>query len=73
MAATPGTGKYHGMTGALKVQMPDGKRFLIGSGLSDAMRRHPPAIGTLVTYRYQALTQAGVPRFARYLRIRENF
>lgn len=70
---TPGTGKYHGMTGALKVQMPDGKRFLIGSGLSDAVRRHPPAIGTLVTYRYQALTQGGVPRFARYLRIRENF
>ena len=70
---TPGTGKYHGMTGALKVQMPDGKRFLIGSGLSDAVRRHPPAIGTLVTYRYQALTLGGVPRFARYLRIRENF
>ena len=70
---TPGTGKYLGMTGALKVQMPDGKRFLIGSGLSDAVRRHPPAIGTLVTYRYQALTQGGVPRFARYLRIRENF
>ena len=69
---TPGTGKYRGMTGALEVQMPDGKRFLIGSGLSDAVRRHPPAIGSLITYRYQALTQDGVPRFARYLRVRVN-
>lgn len=70
---TPGTGKYRGMTGALKVQMPDGKRFAIGSGLSDEVRRHPPAVGTLVTYRYQALTQNGVPRFARYMRIRESY
>ena len=69
---TPGTGKYRGMTGALEVQMPDGKRFLIGSGLSDAVRRNPPAIGSLITYRYQALTQDGVPRFARYLRVRVN-
>ena len=69
---TPGTGKYRGMAGALKMQMPDGKHFLIGSGLSDAVRRHPPAIGSLVTYRYQALTQDGVPRFARYLRLRVN-
>ena len=69
---TPGTGKYRGMTGALEVQMPDGKRFLIGSGLPDAVRRNPPAIGSLITYRYQALTQDGVPRFARYLRVRVN-
>ena len=69
---TPGTGKYHGMTGALEVQIPDGKHFLIGSGLSDAVRRNPPAIGSLITYRYQALTQDGVPRFARYLRVRVN-
>ncbi len=69
---TPGTGKYSGLTGALEVQMPDGKRFLIGSGLPDAVRRNPPAIGSLITYRYQALTQDGVPRFARYLRLRVN-
>ncbi|MES1997945.1 MAG: DNA ligase [Pseudomonadota bacterium] len=69
---TPGTGKYRGLTGALEVQMPDGKRFLIGSGLPDAVRRNPPAIGSLITYRYQALTQDGVPRFARYLRVRVN-
>ncbi|WP_079419086.1 DNA ligase [Thiomonas intermedia] len=67
---TRGKGKYEGMIGALNMRMPDGKTFRIGSGLSDALRRNPPPIGTLVTYRYQALTGSGLPRFARYLRVR---
>jgi DNA ligase-1 len=70
---TPGKGKYQGMTGALTVERPDGKRFRIGSGLSDALRRQPPPIGSRITYRYQHLTKNGLPRFARYLRIREDF
>jgi DNA ligase-1 len=70
---TPGKGKYQGMTGALDMEMPDGKRFRIGSGLSDALRRQPPPLGTRITYRYQQLTKNGVPRFPRYLRVREDF
>ena len=31
----PGKGKYQGMLGALRVQMPDGKKFLIGTGFTD--------------------------------------
>lgn len=69
----PGKGKYLNMTGALQMEMPDGRRFRIGSGLSDALRRQPPPIGTRITYRYQHLTQSGVPRFPRYLRVREDF
>jgi len=69
----PGQGKYQGMTGALLVEMPDGHRFRLGSGLSDVLRRNPPPIGTLVTYRYQHLTKKGLPRFPRFLRVRENF
>jgi DNA ligase 1 len=69
----PGKGKYQGMTGALQMEMPDGKRFRIGSGLSDALRREPPPIGTRITYRYQNLTKGGLPRFPRYMRIREDF
>jgi DNA ligase-1 len=68
-----GKGKYTGMTGALEMQMADGQRFRLGSGLSDAQRRQPPPIGTRVTYRYQHLTKNGVPRFPRYLRVREYF
>jgi DNA ligase-1 len=69
----PGKGKYAGMTGSLEMEMPDGKRFRLGSGLSDALRRQPPPVGTRITYRYQHLTKHGVPRHPRYLRIREAF
>jgi DNA ligase-1 len=69
----PGKGKYLGMTGALTMEMPDGKRFRIGSGLTDALRRQPPPLGTRITYRYQHLTKNGLPRFPRYLRLREEF
>ncbi len=73
VAHLPGKGKYAGMTGALQMEMPDGRRFALGSGLSDALRRNPPPVGTLVTYRYRELTQNGMPRFPRYLRVRERF
>jgi len=69
----PGKGKYQGMTGALLMEMPDAKRFRIGSDLSDALRRQPPPIGTRITYRYQDLTKNGLPRFPRYLRVRKDF
>ena len=68
----PGKGKYLGMTGALIVQTQDGKTFAIGSGLTDALRQHPPAIGTVITYRYNGFTKKGIPRFARFLRVRQD-
>jgi ATP-dependent DNA ligase len=42
----PGRGKYAGMLGALRVRTADGVEFMLGSGLSDAERRQPPAIGS---------------------------
>lgn len=69
----PGKGKYQGMVGALLVKTPDGKTFAIGSGLTDALRQTPPPLGAVVTYRYNGLTQHGLPRFARFLRLREAF
>ena len=64
----PGAGKYAGCLGALEVEAADGRRFLIGSGLSDELRRHPPPAGATLTYRYRDLTSSGLPRFATYLR-----
>jgi DNA ligase-1 len=72
IAHLPGKGKYAGMLGALRMEMPDGRRFALGSGLSDAQRRNPPPLGTLVTYRYRELTKNGMPRFPRYLRVRDK-
>jgi DNA ligase-1 len=69
----PGKGKYLGMTGSLRVESPEGRRFVLGTGLSDQVRKNPPAIGTTVTYTYRGLTSSGLPRFASYLRVREVF
>lgn len=68
----PGKGKYLGMLGALLVEMPDGTRFRIGSGLSDEERRNPPMIGAEVTYKFYGTTRKGKPRFASFLRVRGN-
>ena len=67
-----GSGKYRGLVGALQVETAQGRRFFIGSGLGDAMRRDPPAIGTTITYRYRELTSTGLPRFATYLRLHDD-
>ncbi len=67
----PGKGRFAGMLGALRVRMPDGREFMLGTGFSDAQRRQPPALGTTVTYRYRDLTAKGLPRFANFLRVRE--
>ena len=64
-----GRGKYDGLLGALEVRTPEGRQFLIGSGLPDSLRREPPPIGSLVTYRYRDLTRTGLPRFASFLRV----
>ena len=69
----PGKGKYRGMLGALRVEAPDGKRFNIGTGFTDAVRKNPPPMDTMITYTYRGFTRTGIPRFASYLRVREKF
>ena len=64
--------KYQGLTGALLVEMPSGQRFKIGSGLRDADRAQPPAIGSTITYRFNGTHASGLPRFARYWRVRDG-
>jgi len=68
-----GKGKYTGMLGALRVRTPEGKVFLLGTGFTDDVRKNPPPVGTTVTYTYRGMTKTGLPRFASYLRVRENF
>ena len=68
----PGRGKYAGKTGALLVALPDGRRLRLGSGLPDAVRRNPPPVGTVVTYRFNGTHASGLPRFARFWRVRAD-
>lgn len=69
---TKGTGKYINSTGALKVELPNGTKFKLGTGLSDKQREKPPKIGSTVTFRYQELTNDGIPRFPVFLRVRRD-
>jgi DNA ligase-1 len=66
-----GKGQHSGRMGALRVADAEGRTFHLGNGFTDAERDNPPAIGSLVTYRYRGLTQKGLPRFASFLRVRE--
>jgi DNA ligase 1 len=67
----PGKGRHKGRLGALLVEMSNGTRFSIGTGFSDAERQNPPPIGSVVTFRYQELTDGKVPRFPSFLGIRK--
>jgi len=67
-----GTGKHKGRLGALLVEMPNGTRFAVGTGLSDAERKSPPPVGSIITYRYQELSDGGVPRFPSYVGVRHD-
>ncbi len=70
VAHLPGKGQFTGMLGALLVELPDGRRFKLGSGFTVAERQNPPEIGRLVTFQYQGLTHKGTPRFAVFVRER---
>jgi len=72
VAHLPGKGKFEGKLGALRVRTEDGREFSIGSGLTDADRESPPAVGTVVTYRFRGVTAKGLPRFPSYLRVRRD-
>lgn len=72
VAWLPGTGRNEGRLGALVVERPDAVRFRLGGGFTDEQRRHPPTIGSWVTYRYNGLTRKGLPRFARFVRVRKD-
>lgn len=67
-----GKGRLQGMMGALRVELPNGRRFRIGTGFSDELRARPPAPGTRITFKYYGRTATGLPRFASFLRVRDD-
>jgi len=72
IAHLPGKGKNAGVMGALRVRTDDGREFSLGTGFTDQQRQNPPPIGAIVTYRYRDFTRSGLPRFASFLRVREE-
>ncbi|RUO26555.1 DNA ligase [Aliidiomarina minuta] len=72
IAHLPGRGKYTDMLGALRVRNKQGIEFSVGTGFTDAERANPPPIGSVITYKYHGYTNNGLPRFASFLRIRDD-
>lgn len=74
----PGKGRLTGLMGSLRVQtqasnwFAAGIEFRLGTGFNLAQRREPPAIGSLVSFRFRGKTVTGKPRFASFLRVRED-
>lgn len=67
-----GKGRHQGRMGALRVELRDGTKFNVGTGFADAEREAPPAIDAVITFRYQELTDDGVPRFPSYVGVRDD-
>ena len=88
LAYTAGKKARAGLTGALEcetletevsiggksVKIPAGVKFSVGSGMSAKEWRNPPAIGSVISYRFQELTSSKprVPRFPSFLRERND-
>lgn len=66
LAHQAGTGRHKGRLGSLLVELPNGVQFSVGTGFSDAQREDPPALGSIINFRYQELSRDGVPRFPSF-------
>lgn len=72
----PGTGKNSGTLGSFHCALKNGKKFYVGSGLSNKIRAnykttHP--VGTIITVTFNDYTKKNkVPRHPRYLRKRSD-
>ncbi len=51
IAHIPGKGRNAGRLGSLLVEDDEGRRFRLGTGFTDEQRNHPPAIGSVITYK----------------------
>ena len=67
-----GEGRNSGRLGSMLVELPDKRRFRIGSGLSDEERNTPPPIGSIITFKYYGFYKSRIPKFPSFLRIRKD-
>jgi DNA ligase 1 len=69
IAHEAGKGKHKGRLGAVVAQLPNGKTFSVGTGFTDKERENPPGLGATITFRYQELSDGGIPRFPSFVRV----
>ncbi len=73
LAYVAGKGKYQGMMGSLMVENEEGINFKIGGGFTVEQRQKPPKIGSIISYKHYGKTKNNKPRFASFLKVRENY
>ena len=72
LGSEKGSGRCADMMGKIHVELPNGIKFKIGTGFTDAQRKNPPKKGAVVTFKFQETSNSGSPRFPVFLRIRED-
>ena len=70
VAHNGGHGKIEGLLGSVTCILDNNVTFKIGSGFDMNERRNPPAIGSLITFKYKEFTKYGKPRFPVFLRVK---
>jgi DNA ligase-1 len=72
IGSNKGKGKYKTIMGSLTLKLENGIVFKLGTGFSDQIRKSPPPIGTTVTFKYYGFTKNRIPKFASFLRVRQD-
>jgi len=67
-----GKGKYKNSMGSLTLKLENGIVFKLGTGFTDQIRKNPPQIGTIITFKYYGFTKNRIPKFASFLRERQD-
>ncbi|MCG8689536.1 MAG: DNA ligase [Desulfobacterales bacterium] len=68
----PGKGRHKGRMGSMVVELYSDRtiKFKIGTGFSDEIRKNPPPVGALITFKYTGFYKSGKPKFPSFLRVR---
>jgi DNA ligase-1 len=65
-----GRGRNTGKIGAFVIELRDGRRFSVSSGITQKLRSVPPKIGSIIKFTFSGLTSSGLPRFASFAGLR---
>jgi len=72
ISVNPGKGRLVNMMGSLTLKLENGHIFKVGSGFTDQLRKSPPKVGSVITFKYYGFTKNRTPKFASFLRIRQD-
>lgn len=61
-----------GVLKSLKVKLENGITFNLGTGFTKKQRENSFTVGTIVSFKYYGFTKNGKPKFASFLRVRED-